>query len=345
MTDENTAQGPLSVMDGVAKLRQSRADSLKAEPTVEEPREEAEQEQPEDHANAEIEAEAEPQTEAEEVEEDHPTEEVEEEASEAEGEEWYSIIDPRNGKPLEFTAEQIVQGLRAGMREADYTKSKQELSEEKARLATDRQQFDNERTQAMEVLQQQRVQLNEALTTFAIDQDPEPKAADFPDWKDFQAAKSQWDRRAEKRTEARQIHQAMQAEQHQATLQREFSALLGKKPEWRDQDAFGKAMEGLKETAVSYGYSPQEFEALSDHRMLLALHDLQQMRSAVDTTKAKQAATEKKVVRAVKQLTPSAKQRPDSAETKRVREAKSRFRKSGTLQDAARVLQASRRTG
>lgn len=325
MTDENKAEGPLSFMDGVEKLRQSR-----------QPQEETVTEEVEDQANVEEEAVAESEAEAEEVEEeDQPEAETDEEA-EPQLEDVYEI------EGIEFTAAELKEMKEGALRQADYTKKTQDLAKEKAEVASRRQQFDAEVQQVQAQIQQQHAQLEEALTTFAIEQDPQPKVADFKNWDEFAQAQQNWEQRAHKRQEAQQLYQALKAEQHQNTVQREFSALLSKRPDWADQKVFQEQMAVMGETASRYGYSPEEFAAISDHRIFLALADLRTLAEGANNSDQQKKAAEKKVVKAVKRLSPTAKQNPITGSEKKVREANSRLKKSGSRNDAVAALRARR---
>ncbi len=337
MDDENTAQGPLSIMDGVEKLKQSRERSLE-KPETQEVEEEPQETEAENQADAEMEAEAFTETETPEVEEDQPEADVEEEAN-VEGNDLYEV------EGVEFTLSQLKEWQKGGLLQSDYTKKTQALSEEKAEFATERQRFESEKTQAQQAIQQQHAQLQDALASFAIEQDPEPLVKDFANWDDFRAAKAEWDTRSQKRQEAQHLYQALQGEEKQERLGRELSTLFAKKPEWRDQKVYVETMGGLEKIAGVYGYSPEEFALIDDHRLFLALDDLRALRATADTRKAKEMAAEKRVVKAAKRLTPAAKQKPATAAQKKVREAKSQFKKTGSYRDAAKVLGAARRAG
>ena len=183
MSDENKPVRALSIEEGVLALQQSRikdqATEAKPEETTEPKPEEVQEDQPE----------------ADEAEESQP--EGEETADDSEGDEPEDD-DADEGDLYEvageqFTLAELREWKANGLRQSDYTKKTQEISEARKAFETERQQWDAERESVIDQVTQQKAQLKEALATFAIEQDPEPSPEGLT-WDEYTKRKSAWRR-------------------------------------------------------------------------------------------------------------------------------------------------------
>lgn len=320
MTDESTPSGEFSIDDAVAALRQSREDQAKGEEVA--PTEEAEPEVAEvgepDEPEAEVEADAEP-----EADDDGALYEV-------------------NGET--FTLAELREWKKGHLRQADYTKKTQEVAEARKAFDAERVAFETAAQQRAEEIRARETQLQDALATFAIEQDPEPDPSKFPNWSDYVKAKGNWDGSQKKKQQATQTYQALKAQQHEQTLRGELTQLFQKKSDWRDPETFQGTMQELAGVAKAYGFADSEIAGIVDHRMFLILDDLRQARASAGTVKAAQSAVDKKAVQAVRKLAPGAKPDPKNQTTKAVADTRDRLRKSGSAEDAVAFMQARRRS-
>lgn len=326
--DENTPRA-LSVEEGVLALQQSREAAQ-----VEEPEAEAEVE--EAHTD-------EPDTDVEEVETDQADAEVEEEA-EPEGDEPEESGDLYEVGDETFTLSELKEWKQNGLRQADYTKKTQQLSEDRKSFEGERSKWESERESVIDHLRQERAKLQDALATFAIEQDPEP-SPDGLSWEDYTKRKTAWDKRQKKKQEAQQAYQAIAAEQNAEVVKRETAKLLQHIPEWRDPDVMKSSAEAIVRMSAEYGFSSDEMSYVTDHRILRVLNDLNRLKAEADTRKTSESVAAKQAVKAAKRLTPGAKPDPKNHASKELRQKRDQLKKTGSIADAAALLQARRAAG
>lgn len=358
MTDENTAQAPLSnegaiapeapterrslsIDEAVAVLKQSRQDQAQPQekatdepdaetPEVTEEAEDPEVETPEDAAtddqpDEEAEAEAEPQ---------------EDEDADKDGEDLYQIGDET------FTLAELQEWKKGAMRNADYTRKTQALAKDREVFAKEREAFDSERQQLHQTVQQQKAQLQDALATFAIQQPQPPKRQDYATTDEYIQAQEAYQATAQKKQQAQQAYQALQQQQKQEVAQVEVSKALNYFPEWGTDEGFKAAMEGMTKTVEPLGITADEVmqAGLSDHRMFRVLNRLVELEGMVGDRDAKRKAAAKQVQKATKRLTPGAKPAENQTQ-KEARRARERLKKTGGVDDAVALLKARRRKG
>lgn len=343
MTTENTGEEfrSLSLVEAAQALRQSREKPAEAEteeaPTEEvEAEPEAEEVETEDQAENEAEVEEEPELEAEEVQdEDDPEAEEEEDADPEDEDPLFEI----NGET--FTLSEFQEWKKDGLRQADYTKKTQELSEAKKNFEAERQKWEAEREQVVSHLRDKNAQLEEALTTFAIEQDPKPKRADFNSTDEFLEAQDSWNDRQEKKQQARQAYESLKYQQQAEVVQQETAKLLQHFPSWRDPEVAKQEATDMAKVASEFGFSHEELSAISDHRIFRVLGDLVRLRAEAGN-RAKNAKTAAKKAKAVKPLSPGAKPNRSRGE-KELRSTRERLKKTGSAQDAVAALRAKRK--
>lgn len=68
------------------------------------------------------------------------------------------------------------------------------------------------------------------------------------------------------------------ASEYAETRQREQTALLSVKPDWKDPAAYALAQDQILETASEYGFTRHDLNAVIDHRLIKLLHDFHVMR-------------------------------------------------------------------
>ena len=243
-----------------------------------------------------------------------------------------TLIDVQvNGETVQVTQDELQKGY---AREADYTRHKQEVAEEQRALGEDRQAVQAERAKYDGMLEQLQEIIEQSLP-----QEPDwtKLRAENPD--DFGAVYAEWTQRKgqlEKvQAERQRVWQQEQVDQQAAQgelIEQERVKLQTALPELFDADKSQKLGSEMLETATGIGYTPDEVSAVLDSRALRLLHDATQFRllqkkGKVVSKKAKNTPT----------VRPGA-ARPAAPARTRKREAESRLKKSGKVEDAAAVF-------
>ena len=329
MDTENTPRA-FSLEEGVAALRQSREDQAKPQASEEEAK-----------------------TEPEEVQEDQPEGEAEEESTpEAEqsedlsdgGEDEGSEDDLYEVGGEQFTLAELREWKKGAMRTADYTRKTQEVAELRKSFEAERAQWDAERDSAISQIKQQQVQLKEALATFAVEQDPEPSPEGLS-WEEYTKRKTAWDKRQDRKNQARAAYKQLQAEQTNEVLQRETAQVLRYFPAWKDPEVFRSEASEMVRIAGDYGFTPEEMNGISDHRIFRVLGALRALTAEASKRKASEAKAATKVAMAARQLSPGSKTDSKNQQSKELRQKRDQLRKSGGIDDAVALLQARRARG
>ena len=124
-----------------------------------------------------------------------------------------------------------------------------------------------------------------------------------------------------------------QQEAHQAYLQEQAQVLTQHIPEMADPQK-GEAMKNaLVDTGISYGFTAEEMQAVTDARYVRALNDARKYRELVAKRKSAQSKGEKArpVVKA------GAKKRVDGNAVTR-KKAQARLQKTGSINDALSLI-------
>lgn len=318
--DENSEVGTISVEQMAEQMAAKRESP--DQPEVEELADE----------QTEIEAETDEEVtdEAEALEDDQAEEaDAEDEVEEVTDAELFYELDGED-----IPASQLKEWKQNGMLQADYTRKRQEDAE--VRKATDAELAET---------QQLKAQLQDALATFAIDNDPQPdwlQLANTLPPEEFQREKAAWDRQQAEKGQAAQAYQAMLAQQRQEVLNREQAAILEHFPQWSDPTEFQKVAPKLAKAAETYGFSADEFAAIQDHRMYRVLDRLaaaeEQLAKVNDTAKAIQ----KRVVKAKPKLPGGSKPAKNQAKSDALQKSLDRFNKTGSVEDQAAYLKLKR---
>lgn len=331
MSDGNPGDGILSVDDAALALltdpqgQPDEQDVAEQDDTEEETEEAAEQTVNED------------------TEDDGDTEEESEDESEPEDDEdLYVEID---GELVSLS--ELRNWQKAGLRQADYTKktqavaeSRKELEAREQDLVVRQQQFQADKDAANAELSQLKAQLQEAITTLAVDTEREPnwvQLAQTLDPKAFQQRQAQWADKQAKRQQAAQVQQALKQQEMANLLARERAALLQHFPTWADPAVFKDMADKMVPVAGEYGFTQEEVAGITDHRLFRVLSELTELKAASAETSAKKAKAEKRVVETVKRVQSSGKptRKPQS---KQRQQKLDRLKKTGALQDAAAAI-------
>lgn len=284
-------------------------------------------------SEAEIPFEASEETE-EEGEELEAEEESEGEITEEEEAEFLFEVDGQ-----ELSADELRKGY---LRQSDYTKKTQSLSEQRKEMEGLTQQY-NSQLQQIQAERQQYIQHLQALS-----ENQDIKKFDI-DWErlrledpleyvtkrqEFQEAK---EKAEEVKTKAKQAMARSAAEKEQQwakVVEDEKSKLISALPEWGETDSQRQLATELRSYAQTQGYSEPEIDSLVDHRSFLVLRKAMlydQMQNA--NPKAKKLKGKPKVIRAGKGASRTQAQR-DALKTKR-----NQLKNSGHVRDAAKVFE------
>ena len=288
--------------------------------------EEVEAVEAEVEAQAEVEAEA-PEELPEEVEEQYEVEEVE--ATEETKDTSYRV--KVGGEEYEVTLDELRNGYQ---RQSDYTRKSQSLAEQ-------RKTFDAN----LQAVQAERAQYGKVLENISQFQNMEVSKLDQTDWAALKESDPMeyMDKRIELQ-EAREKSNQLQAEQQRLSqqnqkdyevkltevLQQEAVELQKVLPEYANPKSNMK--QRLRDFALGQGFSEQDINSITDHRVVLVLHKAMLQDEAQSGTVRK---VTKKVPRVVKAGSPESKAQRGQRSLKDKRE---KLRKTGHPRDAADVF-------
>jgi hypothetical protein len=229
-----------------------------------------------------------------------------------------------------------------GLRMADYTRKTQEVAEQrKAAEATEaaaRAQRDEYAVRLAEVKK------------FILEATPAE-----PDWEEVKRTKpaefaTLWAENEMRRSDLQRVEQEQARvleEQrsdfnklHTAHLTAEKAKLVEAIPEWKDEGKSAKGKKALMDYAQeTFGYTPDDFKHVTDHRLLVMLHKAQQF-DAIQ--KSGKKIRDKVKVEPQPTLTPgAAKPQSQRSKTKRkeIAQRSERLARSGSVRDAAAVFE------
>lgn len=288
--------------------------------------EETEEDADQVEAEADDEAEAEAETD----------EEVEDEADDDESDGPAEFIEfELDGEAVRLTPEEAKAGY---LRQSDYTRKTQDLSQKEQAFAEQRKAFEAEKQQAVQDFNARVQVLMEVL------EEPEPdwEALAEEDPVGFNTKKLQWDKKQAKKQEALRGHyQQMEAMQRQAAekraeyLNNQRQLLPDLIPEWRDETKAQQEQAELAQALKADGFNPQDVDNIADARLVAWLRDGFRYRQQ---QKSKPAVIKKKTANKPKVQKPGTtpKSDPKRAAQKKIRDV---ARKTGRPKDVARVFE------
>lgn len=220
------------------------------------------------------------------------------------------------------------------------------FDQKKSELAQERAEFESKRQQQEERLNNELLAVGE-LTNAAEQQ----LLADYQsiDWNALaqqdagQAAllKQQYQERHNqiqqvKADAVRKVQQS-QGQAMQEAVQRESAALVKAIPEWRDEDVASSEKAEIAQMLRGYGYSDEELRMLVDHRQVVLLREMLNLRKAQE-----RVSSPKEEKRSVAKRTNILKSGPRKSQSEkkhdRVDQLRSRLKKTGKMNDAAALL-------
>ena len=149
----------------------------------------------------------------------------------------------------------------------------------------------------------------------------------------YDEAKAQYDQNVFQLQNVQKQRMQAQQEAHQAYLQEQAQVLTQFIPEIADPQKGEAIKNALVDTGVSYGFTAEEMQAVTDARYVRALNDARKYRELVAKRKSAQSKGEKArpVVKA------GAKKRQDSNVATR-KKAQTRLQKTGSIDDALSLI-------
>lgn len=282
---------------------------------------------------------AQPETEQAAPEPEEKSEEIEAAKSEAEeeteGEPEKPDTVPRykakvDGEDVEVTLEEALKGY---SRTQDYTRKTQALANERkeflekevASVRAQRQQYEEYLGKLEDVLNPKEPD----WTTLKQTLDPSQFAAKWTEWDQTQRQlKSVREERA--RVQAEQKREAEDG--FQKMMQEEQNQLFAKLPALKDPDKAAALRKELSEAALQYGFSEEDLASVTNHRVLLILHDAAQFRKS----QVNKPKVENKINKVLETQAPGTTTKPTKKNELQL--AIERTKKSGKVEDAARGI-------
>lgn len=230
--------------------------------------------------------------------------------------------------------------LRAGyQKDADYRRQTQQLAERTKQAEQDytlkMQQFDDQNRYLAAHLQ-----ATESIFQNALN-DPQLQNLRQSDPAEWSARREELGNNIamvrQAREQAMQQYQAFQANSLTELKTRELAAIRQHIPDFEP----GKQGEQAQKVMATIGYAPQEIAKFFDHRLVLAALELGNLRTEVETLRTEKLQAKdavKRVTKTVPKLVKPGKTQPKVVKRSNLSQLKARAKKSGSLQDAAAVI-------
>ena len=346
-TTPSVPQGPIAAEESIDAAHNAILGLLGSE--EEEPKNEEEQPTEEDASTEEpdesLDEVSEDEDEDSEEESDEDEEESEESEEEEEGEEEPEVyIVKVDGADIEVSLDELVSGY---SRQSDYTKKTQELSEQRKQLNA----YAQEAQAQIEQTQMFRQQYVDAASMAIQNQYSQLQSLENTDWErlkledreeyltkrdDYREIQSNIQR------EQQNVQQAMQQQGHensqlmQQMLADEHAKMVEVIPQWADPRIKEEIAGGLRDFALSKGFTAEEVSQLADHRSVLILLQakaFEEMQSKTQNIKAKKTKNKPKLAKAGKGT-----DKKESSGRQRKAQMK-RLQGSGRIDDASALLE------
>lgn len=294
----------------------------------------SEEEAPEEHDEQPAE---EAEDESQDSEPEEPAEEDEAEGEDGEGQDedpgaTYTVrVD---GEEVKVTLDELLSGY---SRTSDYTRKTMALSEQRKALETEAAAT----REARETYAQYLAQLEGVLKSQAPpEEDWDALRAKNPveyakRWADHERSQRQMQ---SLQAEQERVHREQRTEWERSLAEqvaKEKEALLTALPEWKDPATAKAEAQAIQSHAVeTYGFAPEDFEGITDHRILLVFQKARKFDELQGTKGTiRERAKKARVVR------PGGVQRGgDLKAGKRIDRARQQLAQSGNVNDAARVF-------
>ena len=241
-----------------------------------------------------------------------------------------------DGKPVELTKAQISESYKDGLRQADYTRKTQDVSDQRKAAEAETFKAQQERQHYAQSIQRNQVQLESALQeqnkidwAALLDADPVEYLKQQHLVQTRQAA---WQQNDQQMQHLKSQYQAEQQASQANYLADQRSKLTTKIPEWSDPVKQAAGIAELKTYLINAGYAESDVMNVDDHRAVVG------MRKAMlyDQMMSKASAAAKKVANLPQRV-----ERPSGGNAQGIDQRSSAFQrlsKSGSVSDAAAVF-------
>ena len=143
-----------------------------------------------------------------------------------------------------------------------------------------------------------------------------------------------WQKTVGELEQVSQRQKQMQQQALQYHLAQEMQKLQQAIPEFGDREKATQLRQAILETGQHYGYSPDELNEVADSRAVRILHDAMKYRQMV----AARGEAQKKVEKTRPVVKPGAKKSATTGKVKQRKDAVSRMKQTGSVDDVAKFL-------
>lgn len=235
----------------------------------------------------------------------------------------------------EVTDEELENGY---LRQADYTRKTMAAAEERRALEEKAAEVAAEREKYSVLLDRLGKQ-----TVSVLGEEPDWAEMEARNPAEFAIEHAKWERGL-RRLQVIEAEQNKIQQQRAVEQQAKFNTYLGQEqqkllsaiPEWSDTAKRDSELKELREYGLKKGFTEQELDGIYDHRAVVLLREAM----ILDRAKARAATKTTKVKPSTKTLKPGA-AAPESKPTRsKMREARNAHRNKGSIESAAKVLEA-----
>jgi hypothetical protein len=328
---EDGTSGPLTEAEGAALLGNLLFTTEDKASSGEKKKEDSEADSEDETEEETSESEDETEEETEEEASEESDEDSDEDSEEPEADPTYTV--KVDGEEIEVPLKEALAGY---SRTQDYTRKTQKLAEERKAHEAETAAVRAERKTYADQLGK----LETALKEIAPEEpDWDKLRKENPD--EYLLTKDAWETHrkhlaavADARQKADEKVTADKQAEFQTYIADEQKALLGAMPEWADEAKFREGYGSLREYAMAQGFSGQDFDSITNHKVVVML----QKAMKFDAASKKIPAMKKASAPAIK---PGAAKPPKQQGKKnQLSRAKERLAKSGDVRDAAEVMGA-----
>tara|TARA_R100001460_G_scaffold22884_3_gene46478 strand:+ start:252 stop:1298 length:1047 start_codon:yes stop_codon:yes gene_type:complete len=241
-----------------------------------------------------------------------------------------------DGKDVEVTLDELKNGY---SRQADYTRKSQVLAEQRKRIDEELAATQQERQQYLSQLQQLQTQGQSELQKYQDtdwsklkQEDPMEYMTQRDAYRELQESQREIQM---KQTELYNKQQQEQLKQFEQNKRQNFDDLVQRIPEWADAEKGPKLKLQIKEYAVSKGFTAEELGTLIDSRSIDVLHKAMKYENLL------KSKIEHKKTKVVPKVTkPGTGTNKADVSSERVKQQKSRLKRTGKVDDAAKLLES-----
>jgi len=236
-----------------------------------------------------------------------------------------------DGKEVEVSLDDLKQGY---SRTEDYTRKTQALAQERKAAQAEFENVRQERQQYAQLLGALQQQLAQADAA-PIDMNALYESDPIEWMRQKELMRERQEKQYAIQSEQQRLAQTQQAEQQQhmrGYLENQKAALVNAIPALKDPEMASKSKAKWIDAGKSIGFSDQELNGITDHRMLLALNTIAEYRGIV--SKRQQARPTPSATKSTRPGNMSTSQKSSG-----VKQSQQRLKSSGKVKDAASLIE------